>query len=257
MPARHRRRPTTPLWQRAAAVVLYTATCLTVFTVVAIGVGIGAHRLRVEAIESNSMRPVFARGTAVFLTPESFDQVRVGQIISYVPPQPFPQVNVVHRVYAIRRLNANAIEVQTKGDANKAPDPWQTVISGNGVWRLKAAVPYLGQLPLLFGNPMALIGIVLVIASMLVVLLTPAGDSRHEPATPATVTAWQGIPIVPAWQPSLAPPPQAQPQAVPELHVASTPIAPPPIQPTPVPTWDDEPVLDEDTPPSIFSLLGQ
>jgi signal peptidase len=112
------------------------------------GIGIAAVSLfdgiRVITILSGSMRPDWARGELLFLAPEPARLVRVGQAIAYHPPSDVFNAVVVHQVIAVHS-GASGIIAQTKGLANKAPDPWVDHLYGR-VYHVVFKLPYLGMI---------------------------------------------------------------------------------------------------------------
>ena len=98
--------------------------------------------LRIDTENSNSMAPQIAAGADVLVVPEPASQVRVGQVIAYTPPAPYPQETVIHKVVAVRRALGHTV-VTTRGIANKVNDPWQAVLPSTA-WRVVGSVPYVG-----------------------------------------------------------------------------------------------------------------
>lgn len=90
------------------------------------------------AVISGSMAPALAPGSIVYTVPRKFDQIRVGDIITY--RQEGSGIYVTHRVAEIHEKEQTLI---TKGDANQQPDGKE--VSGADVagcvW---LHVPYLG-----------------------------------------------------------------------------------------------------------------
>ena len=97
---------------------------------------------RTETVLSGSMRPTFAPGDLVVVTPERLADVRVGQMISYHKPVDDHHVQT-HRVVAVLRRGGQTF-VRTKGDANNARDPWLARLNGTTAWRVRAVVPKAG-----------------------------------------------------------------------------------------------------------------
>jgi signal peptidase len=97
---------------------------------------------RTETVLSGSMRPTFAPGDLVVVTPERLADVRVGQMISYHIPVDDHHVQT-HRVVAVLRRGGQTF-VRTKGDANNARDPWLARLNGTTAWRVRAVVPKAG-----------------------------------------------------------------------------------------------------------------
>ena len=97
---------------------------------------------RTETVLSGSMRPTFAPGDLVVVTPERIADVRVGQMISYHIPVDDHHVQT-HRVIAVVRRGGQTF-VRTKGDANNARDPWLARLNGTTAWQVRAVVPKAG-----------------------------------------------------------------------------------------------------------------
>ncbi|WP_220700530.1 signal peptidase I [Mycetocola lacteus] len=70
---------------------------------------------------TGSMRPNMPPGTTVVVRPIDFDAIRVGDVITYQIASGKPEV-VTHRVIAVN-VTQDGPRLQTKGDANPAPDP--------------------------------------------------------------------------------------------------------------------------------------
>jgi signal peptidase I len=83
---------------------------------------------RPVTVLSGSMKPAFAPGDMVVVTPEPLRDVRVGQIISYRIPIGDHHIQT-HRVVKIVRGGAHPL-VRTKGDANDGADPWTAELHG-------------------------------------------------------------------------------------------------------------------------------
>src|ERR671928_1524537 len=107
---------------------------------------------RPVTVLSGSMRPAFAPGDMVVVTPEPSRDVRVGQVISYRIPVGDHHVQS-HRVIKIVRGGAHPL-VRTKGDANNAADPWTAELHGTTVWRVRGVVPKLGWAIFWFRSPL-------------------------------------------------------------------------------------------------------
>ena len=130
-------------------------------------VGLGlAPRLgfyRPLTVLSGSMRPVFAPGDVVVVTPERLRDVRAGQIITYAIPISNHHVET-HRVVRVLRGGEHPVVI-TKGDANTAADPWKAELRGAEVWRYRFRIPMLGRAIVVLREPLA---------HKLTVLLLPA-----------------------------------------------------------------------------------
>ncbi len=124
------------VWSQRALLAL----ALALFLAIALLPRLGLYRP--VTVLSGSMRPTFAPGDMVIVTPEPVSAVRVGQVISYRVPEGVHQVET-HRIVKILQRGAHPV-VQTQGDANNWPDPWTAKLEGNTAWRLRAVIPHLG-----------------------------------------------------------------------------------------------------------------
>jgi signal peptidase len=123
------------------------------------GMVLGAWRFAV--IDTGSMRPTLNPGDVAVLTPEPTVQLRQGQIVAFHPPGE-PALTVIHRVFSIRRTRAGVV-IQTKGDANNAPDQWSARIVSSSVWRESLKTPAVGYLAVWSGQRPLRLGILLAI----------------------------------------------------------------------------------------------
>ncbi len=121
------------LW---ALLLLDAATC------VVVSVGAVAHQLQVRSELSGSMSPAIDVGDLLVYRPSPAEQLRVGQVVSFVEPgQPLP---VTHRLTTVT-VTGGRVTVVTGGDANNAVDAVPQVFSsGQTVWRVVAVVPGAG-----------------------------------------------------------------------------------------------------------------
>jgi signal peptidase len=133
-------------WRRvvkiASSVLGWLVLAVAIATLALIGVGPRLFGYQIETVLSGSMRPTFAAGDVVVVTPEPAADVRVGQIISYHIPVGDKHVET-HRVIRIVSGGPRPVVV-TKGDANATPDPWQARLVAPQVWRERAVIPKLG-----------------------------------------------------------------------------------------------------------------
>jgi signal peptidase I len=92
---------------------------------------------------SGSMRDIMPVGSLVIVKPESASKVRVGDVVMFSPPGYYG--HYTHRVVSIKGRPSDRV-FTTKGDMNKAPDPWQLrSVDGRGhVGKFVANVPYAG-----------------------------------------------------------------------------------------------------------------
>jgi signal peptidase I len=118
------------------------ALVMAVVMLLGLGLGPALGLYRTVTVLSGSMRPTFAPGDVILVTPEPARDLRVGQVITYQIPVDGRRVET-HRVVRILRAGDEPI-VQTRGDANNAPDPWQAQLHGGTLWRYRLRIPLLG-----------------------------------------------------------------------------------------------------------------
>ena len=160
--------------RRALSIVALTA--LAVVAASAALVVVVAH-LHFARILSDSMTPGIKRGDAVVVRPTSRDDVSVGQVV--LLPRGDDQTGPLyaHRIVDLRR-DAGTVTVQTKGDANPAPDsPW-VVIDSDAVPLVVARLP-LSRLPLQPGTAHTLTAVVAVVGLLVVWAAWPLLGRRH------------------------------------------------------------------------------
>lgn len=90
-------------------------------------------------IVSGSMEPTIGTGSVVYAKPVPIADLRVRDIITFVPPAEFDiDLPVTHRIVEIvptapgaeidgKAVAAGTLQFRTKGDANEQPDPWKMV----------------------------------------------------------------------------------------------------------------------------------
>ncbi len=125
---------------RALALALVVASAL-LLAVVSIGPRLGL--FRIETVLSGSMRPAFAPGDLVIVTPEPTSAVREGQIITYQIPIGDHHVET-HRVIRAWQQDGARIVI-TKGDANTSSDPWKAALSPPTAWHVRWVIPHAGR----------------------------------------------------------------------------------------------------------------
>lgn len=115
------------------------------------------------AVTSNSMAEKLVKGDAVFSKPESFDKLKIGDIITVKVG------NYGYFTHRIVEVDAEKRTVTTKGDANDAVDPMPTS-EENIVGKMIFSVPYLGYLSFLMnGNTVIYVLIALVITAAVLI----------------------------------------------------------------------------------------
>jgi signal peptidase I len=115
--------------------------------VVFAGLAVGPHVLgyRTMTMLTASMSPEIDPGDVIVVTPLPITEVTAGMVISYHIPIDDHRL-VSHRVLSAQTGPDGTVTVQTKGDANDAPDPWQATLQGDTAWQVTAVIPELGTL---------------------------------------------------------------------------------------------------------------
>ena len=98
-------------------------------------------------IVSGSMTGTYDRGSLVLDEVVPTASLRVGDVITYMPPRGVgPGHLVTHRIAAIARGPRGERVYHTKGDANPTPDPWTFTLPKPRQARVRVGVPYVGFL---------------------------------------------------------------------------------------------------------------
>lgn len=129
---------------RVPTVVQWAFALVVIATALALGFARFGLHLTASSVLTGSMRPSFAPGDAVITRPIPVRSVRPGMVILATPEgqtTPF-----AHRVVAVERAGGHVL-VQTRGDANPAPDSWRDVYAPTStVSEVVGTVPKLGFL---------------------------------------------------------------------------------------------------------------
>jgi len=147
---------------------------------------------RPETVLSGSMKPRFDPGDLVIVTPEPARDVRVGQVISLHVPVGDHHVQT-HRVVQVLRGGEHPV-IRTKGDANKARDPWTARLDGSTAWQVRAVVPKLGWLIVWLRSPWLRLLTVFVAPALFVIIAirriwseSDEDENERSPDAPAQV----------------------------------------------------------------------
>jgi signal peptidase len=128
-------------------------------------------------IVSGSMTGTYDRGSLVFDEIVPVKSLKVGDVITYKPPQGSgPKGLVTHRIHSIgREPKTGARAFRTKGDANKVADPWTFTLPGSKQARVVTGAPYIGFAlaaladrevrVILVGIPAALIALIVIVGT--------------------------------------------------------------------------------------------
>ena len=144
--AAHRRGEEPVRWGRVALQVLAWGVALVLFGLIAVLVIVP--RLTGSTpytIETGSMADIMPPGTIVVVRPERFDDIRVGQIVTYQLTSGEPAV-VTHRVVSIDVDQHGVRTLRTRGDENPTPDaaPVKAVQVRGVAWYWVPLVGYVG-----------------------------------------------------------------------------------------------------------------
>ncbi|MEO8898221.1 MAG: signal peptidase I [Candidatus Dormibacter sp.] len=97
------------------------ATALVMFASLIVAGAVTRHHF--EQVITASMVPTIPVGSLVVTEHVTASSLVVGNVLVFTKPTNVSEV-IVHRIASITRASDGSILVQTKGDANHAPDPW-------------------------------------------------------------------------------------------------------------------------------------
>lgn len=131
---------------------------VTVLALLPIGLGLERYVVRTD-----DMAPGIPRGSVVLERAVPVGDLRVGDVVTYVPPASSGvEGNVTHRI-----VSAHGRHLLTQGDANPQIDPWPVPTSGTTVSRVVWSLPKVGFLYLALVRPGAWGGVALVLLAAL------------------------------------------------------------------------------------------
>jgi signal peptidase I len=184
---------------RTAAVTL-VVIAVAVIAAVMLGPVVAGYERYV--ITSGSMTGTYDTGSVLYAKNVPTRELAVGDVITYAPPAgASPTALVTHRIAAITRGPNGQRVYRTKGDANRAIDPWRFELRDAQQARASFAVPYVGFAfialadrnlrMLLIGGPALLVAL-----SVLLGMIREAraerraGTTHAAPAGPAVTSDW-------------------------------------------------------------------
>ena len=98
------------------------------------------------AIVSGSMTGTYDRGTLVLDEVVPVADLKVGDVITYLPPSGAgPDHLITHRIAWIGKDQTGGRIFRTKGDANQVADPWTFRLSQPTQARVRFGVPHVGR----------------------------------------------------------------------------------------------------------------
>lgn len=125
-------------------------TAVTGIAAVALSAVLWFSGARPIVVTSGSMEPTYHVQSVVIVHPVAANRVERGDVVALSLPS---GQRVLHRVVHLERT-AGGVQVTTKGDANRTPDPDPAVIAGTA-WRAGASVPIVGELVAAMRTPLA------------------------------------------------------------------------------------------------------
>jgi signal peptidase I len=129
---------------RTAAVSLAAVVCLALGAVTLVPAVLGLHHY---VIVGGSMTGTIDRGSVVFDEQALVSALHRGDVITYTPPARAGAADstglVTHRIFSIHKEGGHRV-LRTKGDANRAPDPWTFTLDQPRQAKVVGHVPYLG-----------------------------------------------------------------------------------------------------------------
>jgi signal peptidase len=91
------------------------------------------------------MSGTFEKGSIAFEKRTPVEDVKVGDVITYLPPADSGVTHLVtHRIISDKILENGQRQLRTQGDANPDPDPWKFSLVEGTQPVVKATVPHLG-----------------------------------------------------------------------------------------------------------------
>ena len=134
-----------PKWRAFRPVRLITdiVLCLAVLLVAVAGVGIATGRLQLRPVLSGSMGHTLPLGSVAVIERIPTSSIAVGDILALRHPGT-AGTTYVHRVIRLGHRPNGELVVQTKGDANKVPDPASVTIVGPYAYRVEHDIPWVG-----------------------------------------------------------------------------------------------------------------
>jgi signal peptidase len=150
-------------------------------------------------ITGGSMSGTFERGALVFERQVPVSDLRVGDVITYLPPADSGVTELVtHRISSIEPSPdaVGALMFQTKGDANANVDPWTFTLADTVQPRVEGWVPEVGWIFIALAEPlirMLAIGVPAAIIAALSLFDLVRATRRRRPS--ATADPLSGSPV--------------------------------------------------------------
>jgi len=142
----------------------------------------GYHRY---VITGGSMGETIPKGSVIWAKEVLVEDLRNGDVITYRPPRGAgPEGLVTHRIVAVRRQGDRRVFL-TKGDGNRAADPWTFELNEETQARVAFHLPHVGRALALASvreNRMVVVGLIalLVVIATFSKLWRDAGTAMKE-----------------------------------------------------------------------------
>ncbi len=130
-----------------ALAVALTVTCT------ALALSVVALHIEVRPVLTGSMVPTYGPGALLITRPVPVTDLHKGMIVLFVPPG--QHVEFAHRITSVTGNRSSPI-ITTKGDANKAADPWHARLTSTSLPEVVATVPWGGRLMVGLRGPIQL-----------------------------------------------------------------------------------------------------
>ncbi|MFC4138053.1 MULTISPECIES: signal peptidase I [unclassified Microbacterium] len=132
---------------RTIATTLVTITAVIITGLVALMLVPGLLGMDRYVITGGSMSGTFERGTLVLERQVPVSDLRVGDVITYLPPEDSGVTELVtHRIVETTEQSdaAGGRVFRTKGDANESADPWTFTLAAAQQPRVEGWIPAVG-----------------------------------------------------------------------------------------------------------------
>jgi signal peptidase I len=135
-------------------------------------------------IRSGSMAPSIDRGAIVIIAKDHLDALRTGDVVTFQVPN---SAVITHRITRVSQVDG-VTYLETRGDANAAPDPTLTPASWV-IGRVSFSLPLAGYLLALPSSPLGVLGVgsivlCLLVAHALLLNVRAGGTGRSLAADP-------------------------------------------------------------------------
>ena len=132
---------------------LVTAVAMTV-ACSAVAVAVLIFHVEVRPVLTGSMVPTYGPGALLVTRPVAVTDLHKGMIVLFVPPG--EHAEFAHRIVSVSGSRTRPT-ITTKGDANKAADPWHAQLTSPTVPEVVGTVPWLGRLMVGLRGPIQLV----------------------------------------------------------------------------------------------------